>query len=77
MAPATPGIHHATAITGDPDENVTSFPWTGDGRPGAFGAGQTRMVAYRIPEKFIGFWSQAADDERHRLRTHRSATAQF
>ena len=49
MAPATPGIHHATAITGDPDENVTSFPWTGDGRPGAFGAGQTRTVAYRFP----------------------------
>ena len=58
MAPATPGIHHATAIAGDPDENVAFFPWTGDGRPGAFGVGQTRTVAYRTPEESIDFWAE-------------------
>lgn len=69
MAPATPGLHHVTAIAGDPDENVTFFPWTGDGRPGAFGAGRTETIAYRIPDDSVDFWggrltTEGIDDER-------------
>jgi glyoxalase family protein len=97
MAPATPGLHHITAIAGDPDANagfyvdtlglrmvkrtvnhddpstyhfyfgdgegspgtnITFFPWTADGRPGAFGAGQTRTIAYLIPEGSVEFWTE-------------------
>ena len=102
MAPTTPGIHHVTAIAGDPDENaafyvgmlglrmvkrtvnhddpssyhfyfgdaegspgtnVTFFPWTGDGRPGTFGTGQTRTISYLIPEGSVDFWTDRLTSE--------------
>jgi glyoxalase family protein len=43
---------------GSPGTNITFFPWTGDGRPGAFGAGQTRTIAYLIPEDSVEFWAE-------------------
>jgi glyoxalase family protein len=95
--PPTSGLHHVTAIAGDPQRNaefyvdllglrfvkrtvnhddpgtyhlyfgdgegtpgtnITFFPWTDAGRQGAFGAGQTRDTAYRIPEDSVDYWSE-------------------
>ncbi|ELY52170.1 ring-cleaving dioxygenase [Natronococcus jeotgali] len=95
MAPETPGLHHVTAIAGDPQRNadfyvdtlglrlvkrtvnhddpgtyhlyfgdgegtpgtnITFFPWTDEGRPGQFGAGQTKTTAYRVPPASIDYW---------------------
>lgn len=95
MAPETPGLHHVTAIAGDPQRNadfyvgtlglrlvkrtvnhddpgtyhlyfgdgegtpgtnITFFPWTDEGRPGQFGAGQTKTTAYRIPPGSVNYW---------------------
>ncbi|AGB36734.1 ring-cleaving dioxygenase [Natronococcus occultus] len=95
MAPETPGLHHVTAIAGDPQRNadfyvgtlglrlvkrtvnhddpgtyhlyfgdgegtpgtnVTFFPWTDEGRPGQFGAGQTKTTAYRVPSASVDYW---------------------
>jgi len=102
MPPTTPGLHHVTAIAGDPQANadfyvgtlglrfvkrtvnhddpqtyhfyfgdcegtpgtnVTFFPWTGRGRDGEFGAGQTRDTAYLIPPESVDYWVE-------RLREH-------
>ncbi|WP_293032742.1 ring-cleaving dioxygenase [Natronococcus sp.] len=95
MSLETPGLHHVTAIAGDPqrtvdfyvgtlglrlvkrtvnhddpgtyhlyfgDEegtpgtNITFFPWTDEGRPGQFGAGQTKTTTYRIPPGSVDYW---------------------
>ncbi|NKE35637.1 ring-cleaving dioxygenase [Natronococcus sp. JC468] len=95
MALETPGLHHVTAIAGDPQRNadfyvgtlglrlvkrtvnhddpgtyhlyfgdgegtpgtnVTFFPWTDEGRPGQFGAGQPQTIAYRIPPGSVDYW---------------------
>lgn len=95
MIPDTPGLHHVTAIAGDPSANagfyvdtlglrflkrtvnhddtgtyhfyfgdgegtpgttITFFPWTGGGRPGQFGSGQTRDTAYLIRPDSVEYW---------------------
>jgi glyoxalase family protein len=95
MSLETPGLHHVTAIAGDPKRNadfyvgtlglrfvkktvnhddtgtyhfyfgdgegtpgtnITFFPWTDGGRPGRFGAGQTKTTAYRIPPDSLEYW---------------------
>jgi glyoxalase family protein len=94
--PETAGLHHVTAIAGDPERNadfyvgtlglrfvkrtvnhddtgtyhfyfadrrgtpgttITFFPWTDDGRPGEFGAGQTRDTAYIVPPESVDYWA--------------------
>lgn len=102
MSPETRGLHHVTAIAGDPQANadfyvgtlglrmvkrtvnhddtgtyhfyfgdgegtlgtsITFFPWTAAGRPGEFGAGQTKTTAYLVPEGSINYWTDRLDDE--------------
>jgi glyoxalase family protein len=97
----TTGIHHVTAIGGDPTRNatfyvetlglrlvkrtvnhddthtfhlyfgdgagtpgtsMTFFPWTDDGRPGEFGAGQTRHTAFAVPEGSLNYWADRLDE---------------
>lgn len=92
-----PGIHHVTAIAGDPVANanfyvgtlglrlvkrtvnhddeytyhlyygdghgspgttITFFPWGDRGRPGRFGAGQTRTTAFFVPGASIDYWTR-------------------
>jgi glyoxalase family protein len=99
--PTTAGLHHVTAIAGDPQDNadfyvgmlglrmvkrtvnhddtgtyhfyfgdgegtpgtnITFFPWGPDGRPGRFGAGQTRTTAYLVPEDSLKYWAQRLAD---------------
>jgi glyoxalase family protein len=101
MAPPTAGLHHVTAIAGDPQRNadfyvgtlglrfvkrtvnhddtgtyhfyfgdnrgtpgtnITFFPWTDDGRQGAFGAGQTRDTAYLIHPDSVAYWTDRLAD---------------
>ncbi len=96
MSSPTRGLHHVTAIAGDPQTNadfyvgtlglrmvkrtvnhddpetyhfyfgdgegtpgttLTFFPWTDEGRPGEFGAGQVQTTAYLIPEESVGYWT--------------------
>jgi glyoxalase family protein len=111
MSLATRGLHHVTAIAGDPQANadfyvgtlglrmvkmtvnhddpetyhfyfgdgegtpgttITFFPWTDDGRPGEFGAGQTKTTAYLIPEDSIDYWTdRLASEEIDYERTER------
>ncbi|RJT08005.1 ring-cleaving dioxygenase [Halococcus sp. IIIV-5B] len=95
MSPTTPGLHHVTAIAGDPQRNaefyvetlglrflkktvnhddkytyhfyfgdsegtpgsnITFFPWGERGRPGQFGAGQTKVATYFISENSLEYW---------------------
>ena len=95
MSPTTPGLHHVTAIAGDPQQNaefyvetlglrflkktvnhddkhtyhfyfgdsegtpgsnITFFPWGERGRPGQFGAGQTKVTTYFISENSLEYW---------------------
>lgn len=102
MALTTPGLHHVTAIAGDPERNaefyvgtlglrfvkktvnhddthtyhfyfgdyegtpgtnITFFPWTGRGRPGRFGAGQTKVAAYAIPAGSLDYWVDRLESE--------------
>ena len=97
----TTGIHHVTAIAGDPSRNaefyvetlglrlvkrtvnhddtrtyhlyfgdgegtpgtnITFFPWTDEGRPGTFGAGQTQYTAYAIPAGSLDYWADRLAD---------------
>jgi glyoxalase family protein len=97
----TTGIHHVTAIAGDPTRNaefyvetlglrlvkrtvnhddthtyhlyfgdgegtpgtnITFFPWTDDGRPGKFGAGQTQYTAYAVPDGSLDYWESRLAD---------------
>ena len=99
--PETAGIHHVTAIAGDPGRNadfyvgtlglrlvkrtvnhddtdtyhlyygdrkgtpgtnITFFPWTDEGRPGEFGAGQTSATAYAIRPESVGYWRDRLAD---------------
>ena len=101
MTTTTPGLHHVTAICGEPTPNaefyvgtlglrlvkwtvnhddpatlhlyygdyrgspgtnLTFFPWTGRGRSGRFGAGQTRATAYAIRPESLDFWRQRLED---------------
>jgi glyoxalase family protein len=91
-----PGIHHVTAIAGDPLENLsfyardlglrfvkktvnfddpstyhfyygdeigrpgtilTFFPWT-NAQAGQRGVGETRQIAFRVPQRSIGYWTE-------------------
>jgi glyoxalase family protein len=93
---ASAGIHHVTAIAGDPQRNadfyvdalglrfvkrtvnhddtgtyhfyfgdgegtpgttMTFFPWTDEGRQGAFGAGQTRDTAFVVAPDSVDYWA--------------------
>lgn len=47
---------------GRPGTNITFFPWGPDGRPGRFGAGQTRTTAYLVPEGSLGYWTERLAD---------------
>lgn len=41
---------------GTPGTNITFFPWGDRGRPGEFGAGQTRVTTYFIPPESLDYW---------------------
>lgn len=95
MSPITSGLHHVTAIAGDPQRNaefyvetlglrfvkrtinhddkytyhfyfgdsegtpgtnITFFPWSDRGRPGQFGAGQTKVTTYFVPSESLDYW---------------------
>jgi len=101
VTPDTRGLHHVTAIAGDPTANaafyvdtlglrfvkrtvnhddpgtyhfyfgdgegtpgttLTFFPWGEDAPEGEFGAGQTRTIAYLIPEESVDYWTTRLAD---------------
>ncbi|PSP98191.1 ring-cleaving dioxygenase [Halobacteriales archaeon QS_4_70_19] len=47
---------------GTPGTSMTFFPWTDDGRPGEFGAGQTRHTAFAVPEGSLDYWADRLDE---------------
>lgn len=100
MPPITSGLHHVTAIAGDPQHNaefyvetlglrfvkrtvnhddkytyhfyfgdgegtpgtnITFFPWSDRGRPGQFGAGQTKVTTYFVPSESLDYWLDRLD----------------
>jgi len=109
MAPPTAGLHHVTAIAGDPQRNadfyvgtlglrfvkrtvnhddtgtyhfyfgddrgtpgtsITFFPWTGDGRRGTVGAGQTRDTAYLVRPESVDYWTDRLADHGVTVERH-------
>jgi len=59
-----PGTYHFYFGDGEgtPGTNLTFFPWGEDGHAGEFGAGQTRTVAYLVPDDSVDYWTSRLAD---------------
>jgi len=59
-----PGTYHFYFGDGEgtPGTNITFFPWGEDGHEGEFGAGQTRTIAYLIPDDSVDYWTTRLAD---------------
>src|ERR687893_367712 len=57
MIPQTTGIHHVTAICGEPQRNVDFYAWA-HAPGGRIGTGQLVVTSFSIPAASLGYWTE-------------------